>query len=237
MTCFAIPDGVHIEPEPHGRLVVLNERTGSWHALNRVGADLYRELSRTSSVDDVVAQLVQRYRGVAPDRVRDDVEGMIADLVRRGLLEPTETYTRRPAAVLMARPAEPAVVPRRHRVVTMVAFALALVLLRLPFRTTTNAVDRLKRRLTERDATVLEASHYLASAGFVTRHYPGRVACLELSLTAVLTATFLRQRIDWCFGFATDPQAFHSWIEVAGNPVTEPTDDPILPTYRRVFRV
>lgn len=72
-----------------------------------------------------------------------------------------------------------------------------------------------------------------ASAEFVIRHYPGRVTCLELSLTAA----FRRQRIDWCFGFATDPQAFHSWIEVAGNPVTEPTDDPILPTYRRMFRV
>jgi hypothetical protein len=237
MTCFAIPEGVHIEPESHGRLVVLNEKTGSWHALNRVGADLYRELDRTSSVDDIVARLVQRYRGVAPDRVRDDVEAMIADLVRRGLLEPAESYTRRPAAVLMAKPTERARVPRRHRVVTAVAFGMALVLLRLPFRISTRVVGTLKRQLATRDATMPEARRHLASAGFATRHYPGRVACLELSLTAVLAATFLRRRIDWCFGFATDPQAFHSWIEVAGNPVTEPTDDPILPTYRRVFRV
>jgi hypothetical protein len=237
MTCFAIPNGVHTELDAEGRLVALNERTGNWHALNRVGADLYRELSRAASVDDLVDHVVRRHHGVSPDRVRDDIERMIADLVRRGLLEPADSYTRGPAAVLMATPVEPVGAPRRGRIVTTIAFVVALILLRLPFRTTTNVVGTLKRRLTARDATEAEALSRLASARFVTRHFPGRVACLELSLTAVLAGTFLRQRIDWCFGFATDPQAFHSWIEVAGSPVAGPMDDPILPTYRRVFRV
>lgn len=235
MTCFAIPAGVHVVSEPTGRLVVLNERTGSWHALNRAGAELYQELDRTSDLDQIVGQLVRRYPGVAADRIRDDVEHMVVELVHRGLLEPQGGYTRHPAALLMA--AEPAVPPRRHRLVTTVAFVLALVLLRLPFRTSTSVVTTLKRRLAIRDATVPEAAHRLAAARFVTRHYPGRVACLELSLTAVLAAILLRQRIDWCFGVASDPQTFHSWIEAAGTPVTGPTDDPILPTYRRVLRV
>jgi hypothetical protein len=234
---FAIPDGVHVEEDSRGGLVLLNQQAGKWHALNRVGAVVYRELSRTTNVDDAVEHLIRRYPDVSPDRVRDDVECVIADLVRRGLLEPAGGYTRRPAAVLMATPPEQEAGPRRHRAITSVAFAVALVLLRLPFRVQTNVVAGLKRRLTTRDATVSEAAARLASARFVTRHYPGRVACLELSLSAVLSAAFLRQRIDWCFGFATEPRALHSWIEVAGNPVSEPTDDPILPTYRRVFRV
>jgi Transglutaminase-like superfamily len=33
--------------------------------------------------------------------------------------------------------------------------------------------------------------------------------------------------VDWCFGTAVDPQTFHTWIEVDGVPVTDPTKDPI----------
>lgn len=236
MTCFVIPDGVHVVPETDGRLVVLNENTGSWHALNRAGADLYEELGRTSDLDDVVNQLARRYQNVLPDRIREDIDRMVADLVRRGLLEPA-SYTRRPAAVLMATPDSSVAASRRHRVLTAIAFAGAVVLLRLPFRTSTKAVTTVKRWLAKQDATESEALRRLVTARLVTRYYPGRVACLELSLTAVLAGALLRQRIDWCFGFASDPQRFHSWIEVGGTPVTEPTDDPILPTYRRVVRV
>jgi GAF domain-containing protein len=237
MAVFVVPAGVHVVPEPGGRLVVLNENTGSWHALNRAGADLYQELGRTSDLDHVVDQLARRYNKVLPDRIRDDIERMVADLVRRGLLEPAGSYLRRPDAVLMATPASSIAAPRRHRVLTAIAFLVALVLLRLPFRTSTKAVTTMKRWLANQDTTQAEALRRLATARLVSRYYPGRVACLELSLTAVLTAALLRQRIDWCFGFASDPQRFHSWIEVGGMPVTEPTDDPISPTYRRVVRV
>lgn len=237
MSCFVIPDGVHVMPETDGRLVVLNENTGSWHALNRTGVALYQELGRTSDLDDVVDQLTRRYQNVLPDRIREDIDRMVVDLVRRGLLEPAESYLRRPAAVLMATPDSSVPGARRHRVLTAVAFVLALVLLRLPFRTSTKAVATVKRWLATQDATASEALRRLVTARLVTRYYPGRVACLELSLTAVLAGVLLRQRIDWCFGFASDPQRFHSWIEVGGTPVTEPTDDPISPTYRRVVRV
>ncbi|MFL6121605.1 lasso peptide biosynthesis B2 protein [Actinophytocola sp.] len=237
MTSFVIPDGVRAVPESDGRMVLLNENTGVWHSLNRAGADLYQTLGSSGDIDDAVDRLVQRHRDVPPDRIRGDVERVITELVRRGLLQSTGTYTRYPAAVLMATPDAPGAVPQRHRVVAGVAFVVALVLLRLPFRTSTTLVSTLKRRLATRDATLAEAAHLLATATFVTRHHPGRVACLELSLTAVLTAALLRRRIDWCFGFATDPQTFHSWIEVTGTPVTAVTDDPILPTYTRVTRV
>jgi hypothetical protein len=237
MTCFVVPAGVHAVREADGRLVVLNENTGNWHGLNRMGADLYEELGRNPDLDHIVDQLAGRYHGVPVDRIRDDVDRLTADLLRRGLLEPTDGYIRHPAAVLMATPDDSTTVPRRYRALTTIAFILALVLLRLRFRVSTNVVATLKRRLANRDATVPEAFHQLAAARLVTRRYPGRVACLELSLTTVLAAALLRRRIDWCFGFATDPQRFHSWIEVAGAPVTERTDDPILPTYRRVVRV
>lgn len=238
MANFVIPDGVHVESKPDGRLVVLNETTGNWYVLNRTGADLYQELERNADIDQVIEHLVQRHRGVAPERIREDVERVIAELVRRGLLKSSSGYTRRPAAVLMAAPpVGRTAVFRRRQLVAVVAFMVALVLLQLPFRMSTGAVATLKRRLSYRDASVPEALRCLAAARYVTRHHPGRVACLELSLTAVLAGVLLGRRIDWCFGFATDPQTFHSWIEVGGTPVTDPTDDPIPPTYRRVFCV
>jgi hypothetical protein len=238
MTHFRVPKSVHFVHESDGRLTVLNGHTGHWHALNRTGADVYQELVRTSSLDHVVNQLTERYHDIPADRIRNDVVRVIGSLVQRGLLKSTAAaYVRHPDAVLMATPEEPASVPLRYRALTVVAFVLALVLLQLPFRTSTKLVEALKGRVTNRDATVQEAFRQLTTAKFVTRRYPGRVACLELSLTTVLAAALLGRRIDWCFGFATDPQRFHAWIEVGGTPVTEPTDDPILPTYRRVVRV
>lgn len=238
MTRFVIPDGVHTERAADGRLVLLNGNTGHWHALNRTGADIYEELVRASDLDHIVDRLAQRYHAVPENRIRDDVKRVTADLVRQGLLRPVEPgHVRRHGAVLMAAPGASATEPRRRRVLTVVAFVLALVLLRLPFRMTTSVLRVLKRRLADRDATVPEAHYHLVTVRHVTRYYPGRVSCLESSLTVVLAAALLRQRIDWCFGFATDPQRFHAWIEVAGEPVTERTDEPIPGTYQRVVRV
>ena len=235
MISFVVPENVHTSPDADGRLVVLNENTGNWHALNATAADLYQRLVRTATIDNLVGDMAARYRDVPPDRIRADVERIVGELVRRGLLEPADVHIRQPAAMLMAAPATWGV--HRHRLVTAVAFVFALVLLRIPFRLQTKAVTVLKRVFTRRVATEEEGRCGLATARFVTKYFPGRVACLELSLTAVLAAILLGRRIEWCFGYATDPQRFHAWIAVDGTPVTEPMDDPISPTYRVVVRV
>ena len=159
----------------------------------------------------------------------------MATLVERGLLVLPDGVRRRAAAVSMIPPETSRTVAVRHRVVAAVAFLLALVLLRLPFRVTTSAVSRFRRVLARRDASVDDALSALSAAYRVSRLYPGRVACLETSLTAVLAGALLGCRIDWCFGTAVDLQTFHAWIEVAGEPVTDPAEDPIPPTYKRVL--
>jgi hypothetical protein len=58
--------------------------------------------------------------------------------------------------------------------------------------------------------------------------YPGRAACLERSLAAVLLAIAVRRRLDWCLGAVPDPYRFHAWVAVAGTPVTAADDDPAL---------
>ncbi|MFC9222993.1 lasso peptide biosynthesis B2 protein [Streptomyces hygroscopicus] len=82
-----------------------------------------------------------------------------------------------------------------ERLAAAAGLALALVLLRLPFRHT-------------------------------ARWWPGRAACMETSLGAVLAAALLGRRLDWCLGarFAPPPVEYHAWAELPGHgPVGEYT--------------
>jgi hypothetical protein len=229
-----VPATVHAVVDDEGRLVLLDTATGRWYVLNRTGAAFYEELRRTTDLDEAAAALAARYGAVPVDRIRRDVDELVSALVRRGLVELPDRFERHPAGVLMALPDDAEPIGVRGRLAALAAFVLALLLLRLPFRTSAAVVGRLKRnRPAASHGDVLAA---LGAARWAGRRYPGRVACLELSLTAVLTTAFLGARADWCFGFTVDPYSFHAWVEVDGVPVTHPADEPIPPTYRRVFR-
>lgn len=229
-----VPASVRAVPDEEGRLVLLDSATGRWFVLNRSGAAFYEELRSAADIDKAADALVARYPAVPADRIRRDVDELVSALVARGLVELPGAAGRHAAGVLMAVPADEAPAGRRWRLVAPFAFLLALLLLRLPFRTTAALVSRLKRAKPE--ASTADARSALSAARRASRWYPGRVACVELSLTAVLTAAFLGVRADWCFGFTVDPYSFHAWIEVGGEPVTHPADEPVPPTYRRVFR-
>jgi hypothetical protein len=232
-----VPDSVHAVEDGNGDLVLLNQATGRWHKLNRTGADMFRALRTTAAVEHAVDVLAGHHPDIPAERIRRDVEHLVAALVERGLLVLPGSVRRSAAAMLMTPPEPTRALGVRQRVAATVAFLMALVLLRLPFRITTGAVARFRRALARQDASVDEALSALSAAYRVSRGYPGRVACLETSLTAVLTAAIRGRRIDWCFGTAVDPQTFHAWIEVDGEPVTDPAEDPIPPTYRRVLLV
>jgi len=229
-----VPATVHAVPDDEGRLVLLDTATGRWYVLNRTGAAFYEELRRTTDLDEAAAALAARYCAVPVDRIRRDVDELVSSLVRRGLVELPDRVERHAAGVLMALPDDTEPIGRRRRLAALAAFALTVLLLRLPFRTSAAVVGRVKRN--RRAATTGDVLAALGAARWASRRYPGRVACLELSLTAVLTAAFLGARADWCFGFTVDPYSFHAWVEVDGVPVTHPADEPIPPTYRRVFR-
>jgi hypothetical protein len=234
MTGFTVPASVHIGRDRAGGLVVLNHETGRWHLLNSSGALLFEELRRSGDLAAAVRQLARRHPAVAVERLTADADALVAALVRRGLLDLPGVQPRGGAGVLMA------VAPRqapRTGVITRIAFVGALVLLRLPFRTCTAVVARIKRRAVLGDAPPAEVAEWLAAAGHVSRWYPGRVACLELSLTTVLSGALRRKRVEWCFGFREDPHTFHAWVETGGQPVLDVDDDPIASTYRRVFAV
>ncbi|GAB3165195.1 hypothetical protein GCM10027059_22530 [Myceligenerans halotolerans] len=54
------------------------------------------------------------------------------------------------------------------------------------------------------------------------RWAPGRVACLEESVAAVVMLATRGHSVTWCHGVATDPYALHAWIQCDGQPVAEP---------------
>jgi hypothetical protein len=112
--------------------------------------------------------------------------------------------------------------PGLDRAVGLTAFTVALVLLRcFSLRATFTAVRTLKR-LVRRPATLAEAERAQASQAWAARFFPGRAACLEVSLAAFL-ATLLRGRaVDWCIGCRLGPAESHAWIEAGGHAVGEP---------------
>jgi hypothetical protein len=112
-----------------------------------------------------------------------------------------------------------------ERLAAAAGFALALVLLKLPFRHTVRAV-RLTRRLGRRDLDTARAEALVGAVRHTARWWPGRAACMETSLGAVLAAALLCRRLDWCLGarFAPPPVEYHAWAELPGHgPVGEYT--------------
>lgn len=234
MIRVAVPDSVHAVVDAEGRLVLLNVDTGRWHVLNSTGADVYERLRELADLDLATEALLARHRTVPVERIRRDVDELVEALVLRGLLEVVDEHPRAAAGVPVALVDDDEPAPLRYRVAATVAFPLALLLLRAPFRFAVRLVGRVNR--TRPVATPSVARTVLTAVRWAGRRHPGRVACLELSLTAVLTAALLGRRVDWCLGFAADPYTFHAWIEVDGEPIVHPSDEPIPPTYRRVFR-
>jgi hypothetical protein len=228
-----VPPAVHTVVDADGRLVLLNVATGRWHALNRTGAEFYEQLRQLADISLAADAVTDRYHTVPPERIHRDIEQLVGALVRRGLIEIVDDHGRDVAGVPMALADDGEPAPLRYRLAAKAAFPLAVVLLRLPFRLTARLVERLNRARPEASRPV--ALVILTAARQAGRRYPGRMACLELSLTATLTAAFVGRRVNWCLGFAVDPYTFHAWIELAGEPVVHPSDEPVAPTYRRVF--
>jgi hypothetical protein len=120
------------------------------------------------------------------------------------------------------------------RLLAPLCLTLAVVLLRLRFGRVVAIAGWIARRC-PRSATAVEAASTTAAVRHAARHRAGRVACLELSLAAVLLAGLRRRSVTWCIGARFMPYSSHAWIEIDGHPVGEPAtrDRP----YQVLFRV
>jgi PqqD family protein of HPr-rel-A system len=66
--------------------IVVDPRTREVHLLNETGARIWELLEEESTVDELVEALADEYEGAAPDALRAEVEGFIADLGGKGLV-------------------------------------------------------------------------------------------------------------------------------------------------------
>jgi hypothetical protein len=122
-----------------------------------------------------------------------------------------------------------------------VALLGAVLAVRLPFAAVHRAVHATRGRWAVRPEDLGRAEEFLTAVRRAARWYPGRAACLEVSLAAVLMSAACRRRLDWCLGAAPDPFRFHAWIACDGAPVTAsltaPGEDGAPPAYRAVLTV
>lgn len=126
---------------------------------------------------------------------------------------------------LMAVPAADEV-SARQRLVGTVCLVFASVLLRLPFRVVIRTVALLGHGAAS--AGPADGQIAVAAVRHAARWFPGRAACLETSLGAVLAARIYGRRLDWCIGARQLPYAAHAWVEAEGQPIDEPPDRPHL---------
>ncbi|MFD4643391.1 lasso peptide biosynthesis B2 protein [Lentzea sp. NPDC058436] len=231
MRDFTIPSSVHVSHGEHGDMILINTHTGQWHRLNESGKIVFDELGRSGDVDLAVAALSTRFESIDVDALRADVDRLVTALVDRDLLRLAWRAGGVPIALPQGR-GTPA-----GTVLATVCLLVALVLLRFPLRMSIAVVRRLKKHLTRRPATLAEGLADLEAAHAVSRWFPGRVACMELSLTTVLIGAARRRGLDWCFGHSRDPLTFHSWVETRGVVVQHGDDEPVAAIYQRVLAV
>lgn len=78
---------------------------------------------------------------------------------------------------------------------------------------------------------MLSALHVVRHAA---RFFPARVACLEESVSAMLTLSLAGYRASWCHGVAADPLRLHAWIEADGKRVGEPASTELFTPIMRI---
>ncbi|MFE4496697.1 lasso peptide biosynthesis B2 protein [Streptomyces niveus] len=237
MAAFHIPEHVHESSGPHGGTVLLDARTGQWYAMNGTARALWSEWRESGDFDAGVRTVAARFPPALGERVRTDAGQLAETLLRRGLVsaEPSSDGSERcPRPVRRAGRGFSAA-PRRNRSGATAALVVALCLLRLPFGVTVRVVAALTARC-PRPATHAQAEQALAAVRRVSRRYPGRVACLELSLAATVRLALAGLGAQWCLGSADDPYRFHAWIEAGGRPVTSPSEGE-LSGFRKVLTV
>lgn len=121
--------------------------------------------------------------------------------------------------------------PMRDRLVAAIALALSLAMSRLPLRWQIAAV-RLLGRLPNARLARLDAL-YTAVLAVIPVWWPGRVACMEISLATVIATALTGRQARWVLGARFLPDGAHAWAEVpegaVGRDIGDAVDRPWMP--------
>lgn len=256
MVTWQVSPHIHYRAYEPGGVVILDADEGQWVVLNELAGQLWRNWAAGAGTDEVLRTVAARHPGVPSEDIRADALRLHDDLVRRRYLR--ESAPAGSAAAPRSRAPDDAPLPPSRSVgaamaaplanharpspgwlrslLALLFLALAHILLSFSFRHCL-ALVRGSRRSWCRDVPRLDgASRTVDAIQRAARWYPGRAACLEQSLAAVLLALVVRRRLDWCLGSAPDPYRFHAWVAVDGRPVTRVDDDPALDQYDLILR-
>lgn len=222
MLTLRVPGHVRHSSQAHGGVLILDTAAGLWLALNATAGELWRLWAAGAEFGQAVAAIQELYPDVPGELIRTDAEQLLAELAERGLIQVSPLKERGREAVM-------AVGPRRvgdpgagttRTILAMAALTAASIMLRLPFPISCAVIRATRRGWCRGATTVQQAARTVSAVSQAARCFPGRSACLEQSLAAVLLAAATRRRLDWVLGAAeVPPHFFHAWVEAAGHPV------------------
>ena len=225
-------------------LLAYNMRTGEAISLHNNAAKLVQLLQYNYSPERIVSLLQDANPMADPLAISYDIHEIMANLVRNGIFSTEGCSTFSIARAIRNTNDLTADLPMNPRDIDTSDLRLGDYLrmsLSLPkairlLKSTDLAAITSKVHNLKIDFPPAESNNVrrLLTAGHVLkRWYPGRIACLELSLAAVLAEARSGRSVDLCIGTAPDPRRYHAWPEVAGVPIQTPRDEIVEGQYTK----
>ncbi|MET8813992.1 lasso peptide biosynthesis B2 protein [Streptomyces sp. NPDC004549] len=204
-----VPPGVHRARLGGGAVAVLVVRSGTWQWMNEATERIW-----SAALSGTVDELAERMRA---DGFPGDVEAIITRVVEQlkqaGLLTASGRGARTlpPAMPAVTAVAAPCVRPGRVvRALARVGLVLALGVMRLPMRARMRLLNCL--RVLPPAPPAVAASVAAAVPLVRPSWWPGRIACLEVSLATVLAIALCGRRAHWVLGARRMPNEAHAWV-------------------------
>mgnify|MGYP004485058737 CR=1 FL=1 len=107
------------------------------------------------------------------------------------------------------------------RIKGIIAVAIAYLAIRLFKLNQITRIIRTAKHYCSREIDVEDANIAMEAVRQADFYFPGRLACMELSLAFVIFALTKRLSVMWCIGVKTDPFESHAWVEVGNKPFRE----------------
>ncbi|MGW7386558.1 lasso peptide biosynthesis B2 protein [Streptomyces sp. NPDC054794] len=204
-----VPPGVHRASLGDGAVAVLNVPTGTWQWMNEATERIW-----SAALSGAEPELVKQMQAEeVPGDVEAIVTSTIEDLKRAGLLTDSDH-----GSAMLPPPMPPVTAVATLcirpgwtvRMLARVALALALGVMRLPMRARMRLLGCL--RFLPAAPPIVAASAAAAVPLVRPAWWPGRIACMEVSLATVLTIALQGRRAHWVLGSRRLPNEAHAWV-------------------------